>query len=56
MYYLDRDNKEQGMGILLDFIQYLETKSKQQKIKLRTNKELKKAKETLKTISLKESK
>ena len=48
-YYLGSDNREQKIEVILDFIQYIETRCKQENIKLRINSELKKAKEDLKS-------
>ena len=46
-YCLDANHKDINIEVLSNFIQYFEERCKQEKIKLRTSEELKKAKETL---------
>jgi len=45
IYHMNSENKEQNIEVILDFIQYIETRCKQESIKLRINNELKKAKD-----------
>lgn len=56
MYILDPNNEEINIEVLLDFIQYIELRCKQEKINLRIKEELKKAKEGLRVLSFKERK
>lgn len=56
MYCLDSNKEEINIEVLLGFIQYLELRCKQEKIKLRTNKALNDAKEVLRMRSLEEGK
>lgn len=54
MYALDSNYKEINLNVLFDFIQYLEVRCKQEKVKLEIDKELEKGKKDLMLISSKE--
>lgn len=51
MYNLDSNNNDINIEVLLGFIQYLELRCKQEKIKLKMTEKLQKAKQKLKSIS-----
>lgn len=53
MYGLDANHNDINPGVLLTFIQYIEERCKQEKIRLRITEELKKAKEDLKKLDSK---